>query len=88
MNGVIWFWPGVIVAIPVAALLTGPVARALRTTPWLAGLLLISTGVIVAATLTPIHSRLAIDPSIARACDLSRRWFASPSDLTGINDIA
>ncbi len=76
------------VAIPIAALLTRPVARALRTTPWLAGLLRISAGVVVVATLAPIHSHLGVDPSVTRACDMSRRWFASRSDLTGVNDIS
>jgi hypothetical protein len=88
MNGVIWFWPGVILALPLALLVARPVARALRTRPWLGWLLAYSVAVILVATLTPIHRRPGADLAALRTCDLSRLWFAAPSDLTRLNDIS
>jgi hypothetical protein len=88
MSGVIWFWPGVILAIPLALLCARPVARALGTNAWLAWFLALSVAVIMVATLTPIHRRPGFDPALLRTCDLSRQWFASLGDLRTANDIS
>ena len=88
MNGVIWFWPGVILVFPLTLLVARFVARVLRTRPWLGWLLAYSVAVILVATLSPIHRPPGAGLEEIRACDLSRVWFASPSDLTRLNDIS
>lgn len=88
MNGLTWFWPGVFVSVVVSLFLAAMIARALGTRRSIAWLLVLSLGVILAATLTPIHGPLGLDTSELRPCDLSRRWFASPADLEGLNDVS
>ena len=88
MTGVIWFWPGVVLALVLGTLLAAPVARALATRRAIAWLPLVSTGVIVAATLTPIHGPTGIDVSQVRACDLDRAAFASWAELTDVSDVS
>ena len=87
MTGVVWFWPGVVVALIVATVVAAPVARLLGTRRAIAWLLVASLGVIVAATLTPIHGPTGIDVSELRICDLERRGPASWAELTTISDI-
>ena len=77
MTGVVWFWPGVVVSVVAATLLAAPVARLLRTRRPIAWLLVVSLGVIVAATLTPVHGPTGVDVSEVRVCDLERRVPAS-----------
>jgi hypothetical protein len=88
VNGLIWFWPGVTVAIVMGWLLAPAVARALRTRGWIAWLLVLGVGLVVAATLTPIHAPGGIDLGAARPCDLSRRWFASEADLVAMSGVS
>jgi hypothetical protein len=88
MNGLIWFWPGVIVALAASVLLASPIARALGTMRGVAWFLVLSFGVIVAATLTPIHAPNGIDTSIFRPCDLSRHGLASFADIEAITDVS
>ena len=88
MNGVTLFWPGIALALPVTLLCARPIARALRTSPWRGWLLAFSVAVILVATLTPIHRRLGLDPSLLGTCDLSRTRLASLADLERINDIS
>jgi hypothetical protein len=81
VNGLVWFWPGVVVSVVVAFALARPVSKALGS-PWLVGWLLVaSVGVIVAATLTPIHGPTGIDETVLRPCDLTRRGFPTLQDL-------
>lgn len=65
------FLPGVVVSVVLAALVAGPVARALATRRSVAMLLIVSIGVIVSATLTPLGT-VAFDGGAAGSCDLSR----------------
>lgn len=67
-----FFLPGVVVSVVLAALIAGPVARALATRRSVAMLLIASIGVIVSATLTPLGGTLAFDGGAAGSCDLSR----------------
>ena len=87
MNGLIWFWPAVAVSIVASRLLASRAARALNANWWVAWLLVISLGVIVSATLTPIHAPGGIDIAAERPCDLSRRWFASPTEIIALTDV-
>lgn len=88
MNGLTWFWPALVATLAVALALAGPVSRSLRTSRVLAWILLASVGLIVAATLTPIHGPTGIDLALARPCDLERRWFASWPEMSSITDVS
>lgn len=88
MSGLTWFWPALIVAVVAALALARPVARWLDTRPFLAWLLVMSVGLIVAATLTPIHGPSGIDVTQARPCDFDRRWFAPLAEMTSITDVS
>jgi hypothetical protein len=82
VNGLIWFWPGVAVAVAMSWLLAPVVGRALRIDRRLAWLLVFSIGLIVAATITPIRPPIGIDLTIHRNCDFGRRWFATIPEVT------
>lgn len=88
MNGLTWFWPGVIVSVVVSLFLAAPTARVLRSRGSVVWLLMFSLGVILAATLTPIHAPNGIDTSSMRPCDLSRHWFASQAEIGAITDVS
>ncbi len=88
MNGLTWFWPALIIAALAGLLLAGPVGRWLRTRPAVAWLLVVSVGLIVAATLTPIHGPSGIDLTQTRPCDFERRWFAPLAEMTSVTDVS
>jgi glycopeptide antibiotics resistance protein len=88
MNGVPLFWPGVALVIPLTLLCARPIARALHTSPWRGWLLGFTVAVILVATLTPIHRRLGLDPSLLGTCDLSRTRLASLADIGRVSDIS
>ena len=88
MNGLTWFWRGVVVSVVVGLLGAAPTAHALRAERSLAWLLVVSLGVILAATLTPIHAPNGIDTSSMRPCDLSRHWFASLAEVGAVTDVS
>ena len=81
--------PGCVLALVVSTLASGPVARWLGVRPPIAWVLLMSVGVILAGTMSPLDAGTRADLSHAGACDLSRiglpslaqlRW---PSDVLG-----
>ena len=88
MSGLTWFWPGLVVAVIVGVVLAAPLGRSLRTRQVLAWLLVASIGLIVAATLTPIHGPAGIDTTQSRPCDLERRAFALLAEMTSITDVS
>lgn len=67
-----FFLPGAALSLVVALLVAGPVARVLATRRSVASLLVLSVGVILSATLTPLGGTLVFDGGVPGSCDLSR----------------
>ena len=82
----IWFWPGVAVAVIVAAAASGRLARAWRLSRAVAFGLVFSLGLIVAATLTPSRDALLFGIPGPGTCDLSGFLPPALSDLRTLND--
>jgi len=87
VNCLTWFWPSVAVALLASWTLAPAVARSLRTERWVAWLFIFGIGLIVAATATPIRPPVGVDVEVQRACDLSRRWFATLPEVTSWSDV-
>ena len=87
LNGLTWFWPGVAVSLVASQLLASRASVALHVGRWVAWLVVLSVGVIIAATLTPIRAPIGIDIAVQRPCDLSRHWFASITEITAMSDV-
>ena len=85
VRNVPWFFPGVAIALVVGILGATRVARILSTSRPVAGLLLASAGVIVAATLTPFRDAF-LPGTVALPCDFSRVGLAPLAELTSRND--
>jgi glycopeptide antibiotics resistance protein len=80
-----WFLPGTALAAVVGLLAGRPLARALRTSYWVACLLVVGFGMVVAATLTPLRGAFNPD-AIGGTCDLSRIGLAPLGDLLRFGD--
>jgi VanZ family protein len=80
-----WLLPGTLVAFVLSGLLSPAVARALRVRRVVAWALLLSFGVIIAATLTPLRGAFAGDVG-SGICDLSRWGPASVEELHADRD--
>ncbi len=86
MNTLPWLLPGVVVAALLSAVLNRPLAQALGVRRVLASVLLLSFGVILAATLTPLRN--AFDGGVGSGtCDLSRIGPASIEELRTYRDV-
>lgn len=83
----IGFVPGLLVSVLVALAVGGHVAGRLRVNRTTAVLLVISLGVVLAATVTPSREALigAVPPVPAR-CDMSRFWLAPLSAYGRVSD--
>jgi hypothetical protein len=79
--------PGVVLAFVVSTLASGRVAHLLRVRRTVAWVLLMSAGVILAATLTPLRAGLSPDLPHPGSCDLSRIGFPSLDDLLRPGDV-
>ena len=80
-----WLLPGVAVALALSAVLSGAAGRALSVRRIVAWVLLVSLGVILAATLTPMRD--AFDGGRGSGtCDLSRLGLASIEELRRFYD--
>ena len=86
MSNVPWFWPGVLVSLVAGTLLAVPVGRTLRIQQVLAGVLLFSVGIIVAATLTPLRGALEMGAVGTGTCDFSRLGLAPFAELRYRNE--
>jgi glycopeptide antibiotics resistance protein len=84
-----WLVPGVVLALVVSSLASARAARWLGVRRPVAWVLLLSTGVILAGTMTPLVAADRPELGLVQSCDLSRiglapidqlRW---PSDTTG-----
>ena len=80
------FLPGIVVSVALALVLSHPVARRLRVSRTMATLLLVSFGVILAATVTPSREAVQSGTLGAARCDLSRIGLAAWTDYTQVND--
>ena len=93
LGGYPGFLPGLAVSLVVAVFANRPLARALGNGRILAGALVVSLGIVLAATLTPSLSALARDISgvgplehYRPSCDLSRIGPAPIGEYLAIND--
>ena len=83
-----WLVQGVALALVVSIVATGRLARWFSVPRVVAWVLIMSTGVILAATMTPLGRGLEYkpEPHWARSCDFSRIGPASIADLVGPTD--
>jgi glycopeptide antibiotics resistance protein len=81
-----WFLPGTALWAVGAVALSSRVARALRTSPAVTFLLLMSLGFVLLSTLTPTAAALAGDTDETMRCDLARVTFPTLSELQSITD--
>ena len=81
-----WFVPCLLVAAAVSLIAAKRTARRLRTRPILAGLLTLSVGAILAATLTPIARPAEGALVVAGVCEIDRVGLAPLVDLLTVND--
>ena len=86
MGNVPWFWPGVLISVVVGFVAARRLARALEIRAPHAAVLVISLGVIVAATLTPLRDALVSGAVGSGVCDLSRFGPPPLRDLIRLND--
>lgn len=81
-----WLVPGMAVALVLSIATSGRIARWLRVRRVVAWVLIMSTGLILAATLTPLRPELASDSDWSRSCDFSRIGLPAISQLTRPSD--
>lgn len=80
-----WFLPGTAVSAAIGLGLARPLARVLQTRYWVAWGVFVGFGMILSATLTPLHGTL--NPAATGGqCDFSRLGFASLRDLLRLGD--
>ena len=82
-----WLLPGSAVALVVSLVASGRVGRWLGVRRAIAGLMLLTLGVILSGTLTPLARDYVEDPESAGSCDLSRMRPASLSEVFGPTDV-
>ena len=80
-----WFLPGTFVAVVLGAALARPLGRLLRVRAAIAWALVITFGMIVSATLTPLHG-LFNPAAIGGTCDFSRMGLAPLRDVSHLGD--
>jgi len=86
MSNVPWFAPGVLVSAAVAVVMAVPVGRALPLRPAAAGVLVLSFGIVISATMTPLRLALEAGAVGTGICDFSRLGIAPFAELDGLND--
>jgi hypothetical protein len=86
-GGLPYLVPGSILAVALGIVASGAVARWLHAPRAVALLGLVSLGVIVSATMTPLAAGLVPPPADVRSCDLSRLAPATLSDLAASADV-
>jgi VanZ family protein len=81
-----WFLPGLATTTVIALAVAGPVARRLRTESWIAFLLVMSVGAVLAATIPPDAGEFSGRPSAASRCDFERIGLAPLSEYLHLGD--
>jgi glycopeptide antibiotics resistance protein len=84
--GLPWFLPGAAIALLVSLAVSGAVCRALRVRRPVAWAMVLSLGVILAATMTPQWEALAFGAQGPSSCDFSRIGLAPLSELLRFGD--
>ena len=83
------FLPGLAIAALLGLVVCQWLAKKLRCAPIHAWILVVSLGIVLAATLTPLRAAFDHDAVPLTSCDLSRIWFAPlaaylrPGDIAG-----
>jgi hypothetical protein len=80
-----WFLPGLVVFVVLGALFARPVGRVFRAPAWLGFALIVSFGIIISATLTPLHGEFNF-AAVGGTCDLSRIGLAPLREVLRIGD--
>ena len=83
-----WFLPGLAITIVIALVVAGRIARRLRTESWIAFLLLMSVGAVLAATIPPDTSGFRGRPSAPGRCEFGRIGLAPLSQYLHLGDTA
>lgn len=86
VTSVAWFLPGVALSVAIALYVAGSVARRLRGGSLAAWLLIVGTGMILSATVTPIRSIFEDVGSVGRTCDFMRLGLVPLDQLLTIGD--
>jgi glycopeptide antibiotics resistance protein len=81
-----WLLPGTAIALIVSIVASGAVGRTLRVARPVAWLLILSMGVVLAATMTPQWEALAFGAQGSSSCDFSRIGPAPLSELLRFGD--
>lgn len=86
MQALPWFVPGLAVTAAIAFAVAGRAARRVRTESWVAFVLTMSLGAVLAATLTPVAGQFG-DPHLPLGrCDLGRTGPAPLSDYLHLGE--
>jgi VanZ family protein len=80
-----WFLPGLAITTAIALAVAGGVARRLRTESWIAFLLVMSVGAVLAATIPPTAGQWD-HPSAPGRCDFGRIGLAPLSEYLHFGD--
>ena len=80
-----WFLPGLVVFVVLGALFARPVGRVFRAPAALGFFLIVSFGIIISATLTPLHGDFNF-AAVGGTCDLSRIGLAPIREVLRIGD--
>jgi glycopeptide antibiotics resistance protein len=81
-----WFLPGFAVSVVVGHLVRHRAARFLGASPILGWAVVVSLGIVVSATLTPLHEGAFEGGAQAAGCDFSRVGLASLEDILELGD--
>jgi VanZ like family len=81
-----WFLPGLAITTVIALAVAGRVARSLRTESWIAFLLLVGVGAVLAATIPPDAGGFSGRPSVPGRCDFGRIGLAPLSQYLHLGD--
>jgi glycopeptide antibiotics resistance protein len=81
-----WLLPGVVLSVVVSIVASGAVGRTLGVRRAVAWVMVLSLGIIMAATLTPQWEALAFGARGSSSCDLSRLGLAPLGELLSAND--
>jgi hypothetical protein len=82
------FVPGLVVSLVVALLFGGAVGRRLGTSRWLGTALLLSVGLVLAATVTPSREAILFGEQGAGTCGFSRVGLAPLWQLTRVDAVS
>ncbi len=81
-----WFLPGMVASVAVSLAAGGRVGRALGARRAVGSLLVLSLGIVVSATLTPLRGVIEFGATGQGACDFSRLGLAPLRELLRVND--